>query len=277
MTSPVGLRLAANLRPSAAWLALPVAILLASCATTSAPRSSKAPAGAPGSTPAPVSAARTAVLLAINDVDRIEGVERGEVGGMSRLRALRTELERDHPDLLLLHAGDLLFPSLLSRTFNGEQMVDVLNGLDGDRAAFDERMFVVFGNHEFERDTLEDAPLLDGHVEESQFRWVNGNVVFVAGQDGQPVVAGNNLARTWLVESGGIRVGIFGLTVDSKQPKYASAFLDPMATARELSAALRAQGAEVVVALTHLNAVDDRRILRTTTTPWPATSTGGWC
>jgi 2',3'-cyclic-nucleotide 2'-phosphodiesterase (5'-nucleotidase family) len=275
MTSPLSLRLPANLRPSAASIVPPLALLLAGCATTTTAPPSTSPVGAPGTSSAATPASRTAVLLAINDVYRIEGVERGEVGGMARLRALRSELERDHPDLLLMHAGDLLFPSLLSRTFNGEQMVDVLNGLDGDRAAFDERMFAVFGNHEFERDMLEDAPLLDGHVEESQFRWVNGNVVFVDGEDGQPVVAGENLARSWLVESGGIRVGIFGLTVDSKQPKYASAFLAPIATARELTAALRAQGAEVVVALTHLNARDDRRLLGTLGADGPDVVIGG--
>jgi 2',3'-cyclic-nucleotide 2'-phosphodiesterase (5'-nucleotidase family) len=233
------------------------ALLLAGCATARTP----APVELAGAAP-PEAPTRTAVLLAVNDVYRIEGVERGEVGGLSRLRSLRAELEREHPDLLLLHAGDLLFPSLLSRTFNGEQMVDVLNALDGDRAAFDERMFVVFGNHEFDKDTLEDAALLAGHVEESQFRWVNGNVVFGDGEDGKPLVAGENLARTYLVGSGGIRIGIFGLTVDSRRPAYVTSFLDPVDTARELTASLRARGAEVVVALTHLNARDDRRLLR---------------
>jgi 5'-nucleotidase len=89
------------------------------------------------------------------------------------------------------------------------------------------------------------------------------------------VIAGENLARTWLVSSGGIRVGIFGLTVDSKRPEYAARFLDPVETARELTAALRAQGAEVVVALTHLNARDDRRLLRTLGAGGPDVVIGG--
>jgi 2',3'-cyclic-nucleotide 2'-phosphodiesterase (5'-nucleotidase family) len=245
--------------------------LLSGCAT--APPPAARPAAAPASPAGP--ATRTAAILAINDVYRIEGVERGAVGGMSRLRTLRAELEREHPELLLMHAGDALFPSLLSRTFNGEQMVDVLNALDGAPGTFDERMFAVFGNHEFDKDTLEDAPLLDGHVEESQFRWVNGNVEFVAGSDGRPVIGGENLARTWLVSSGGIRVGIFGLTVDSKRPEYAARFLDPVETARELTAALRGQGAEVVVALTHLNARDDRLLLRTLGADGPDVVIGG--
>src|SRR6185295_5970867 len=151
--------------------------------------------------PAAASGARTAVILAINDVYRIEGVERGTVGGIARLRTLRQQLEREHPDLLVMHAGDLLFPSFLSRSFNGQQMVDVLNGLDGDETAFDPRMFVVFGNHEFELGYLDQAGVLDQRVEQSQFRWVNGNVTFVNGPDGAPLIAAPNLAPTWIVDS----------------------------------------------------------------------------
>src|SRR5688572_22086571 len=122
------------LRPAVLILSL----ALAACATPATP-----PAGAPTA-----QGERTAVLLTINDVYRIEGVEGGQAGGLARVRTLRKELERDHPDLLLLHAGDFLFPSFASRLYSGEQMVAVLNSLDGNTSAFDSRMFVVFGNHE---------------------------------------------------------------------------------------------------------------------------------
>ncbi|HSJ76442.1 MAG TPA: metallophosphoesterase, partial [Gemmatimonadales bacterium] len=118
---------------------------------------------------------RTAVLLAINDVYRIEGVENGNAGGLARVRALRAELEREHPDLLFLHAGDFLFPSFASRMLEGEQMVAVLNALDGDPAAFDERMLVTFGNHELDKGKTKHAAMLDRRIEESQFRWLDGN------------------------------------------------------------------------------------------------------
>ena len=110
--------------------------LLAACATTRPPSS-----GAQPSTPK----GRTAVLLSINDVYRIEGVEEGTLGGLARLRTLRQQLEQRDPDLLVVHAGDMLFPSLLSRTFNGAQMIDILSLLDGS-PGFDSRMFAVFGN-----------------------------------------------------------------------------------------------------------------------------------
>ena len=122
---------------------------------------------------------------------------------------------------------------------------------------------------------MKDAPLLASRVAESQFRWVNGNVVFAEGADGRPLIAGDNLARSWLVESGGIHIGLFGLTVDVKRPEYAAQFQDPVATARQLTAALRSQGAEVVVALTHLNARDDRRLLATLGADGPDLIIGG--
>lgn len=224
---------------------------------------------------------RSFVILAVNDVYRIEGVDApeastlGERGALARLRTLRRTLETEHPDLLLLHAGDLLFPSFPSRLFDGAQMISVMNLLDGDPAAFDSRMFVTFGNHEFDEDDLEDAALVDSRVEESAFFWLGTNVGFTRGDDGLPVVAAHNLMDLALVESGGVQVGIFSLTLDSKNPAYVDAFGDLEETARRVTAALREAGAEVVVALTHLNADQDVDLLRTLDDAGPDLIVGG--
>ncbi len=237
-------------------------ILLSGCAT----QRSAAPATAPSAS-APRADGRTAVLLAVNDVYRIEGVENGTVGGMSRVRALRAELEREHPDLLMLHAGDFLFPSFASRMFEGEQMVAAMNLLDGDDTAFDERLFVVFGNHEFDKNKTKNAAMLDRRIEESQFRWLGTNVHFAASDDGRPLVENSNVENSRIVESGGIRIGIFGITIPTVGVEYVESFDGPEDTARRMTAALRAQGAEVVVALTHLNASDDRDLLENLPAP----------
>ena len=204
---------------------------------------------------------RSTVLLAINDVYRIEGPDGRINGGLARVRALRKELEREAPGLLMLHGGDFLFPSFASRMYRGEQMVSILNTLDGDPLAFDPRMFVVFGNHEFDRPKLKDAALLRERIDQSQFRWLGGNVLFAQGSDGASLVASKNLSRTAVIDSGGIRIGLFGLTIPTVGVEYVSDFAGEEATARELIAALKAMKAEVIVAVTHLNAANDRRLL----------------
>ena len=68
---------------------------------------------------------REVVVLAINDVYRIEGVERQQQGGLALVRTLRRQLEIQNPDLLFLHAGDFLFPSLLSQWNNVAHMVEI--------------------------------------------------------------------------------------------------------------------------------------------------------
>src|SRR5262245_24700514 len=65
-------------------------------------------------------------ILAINDVYRIGGLDNGTRGGLARVRAARAALEERHNGaVLMLHAGDIIFPSLLSRLYEGEQMIDV--------------------------------------------------------------------------------------------------------------------------------------------------------
>lgn len=251
--------------PGAA-LALLTILVAAGCATAS-----RNPAGAPKGG----GRERTATLLAINDVYRIEGLDNGALGGMARVRSLRAELERAAPDLLVLHGGDFLFPSFASRMYRGEQMIAAMNMLDGDASAFDSRMFVTVGNHEFERGKMKDAAFVDSRIEASQFRWLVANVAFRKGADGAPLIAAPNLSRTALVESGGLKIGIVGIMIPTLGVEYVADYAGEQATAREQTAALRAQGADVVVALTHLNAANDRQILSTLGASGPDLIIGG--
>ncbi len=206
--------------------------------------------------------ARSTLVLAINDVYRIAGLENGAAGGLARVRTLRRELETEAPELLVVHAGDAIYPSFMSRTYDGEQMIDVLNLLDGrDDDSLDERMFLTFGNHEFDKSDLEDAAIVDQRVEQSRFRWLAANLEFKAGADGEPLVAAPHLVPWSVVESGGIQVGIFGLLgpglVDAEYVEIG----DYAAAARRATAALRRQGAEVVIGLTHHFVEEDCALL----------------
>jgi 2',3'-cyclic-nucleotide 2'-phosphodiesterase (5'-nucleotidase family) len=206
---------------------------------------------------------REVVVLAINDVYRIEGVEGGKQGGISLVRALRRQLEQQYPDLLFLHAGDFLFPSLVSEWTQGAHMVEMMNMLDGAPGVYDPRMFVVFGNHEFDKSNWRHAALLQERIDQSEFQWLGTNIQF-SQEEGKPLIASKNLKVSRIVESAGVRVGIFGLTTDKKpasQIAYVDEFIDPVHVAREQTKRLREQGAEVVIALTHLAVKRDRDIL----------------
>lgn len=205
---------------------------------------------------------RTTLVMAINDVYRIAGLENGTAGGLARVRTLRRELELEAPELLLTHAGDAIFPSFMSRTYDGEQMIDVLNLLDGkDDDSLDERMFLTFGNHEFDKSDLDEAGILDDRVQQSRFRWLAANLEFKAGTDGNPLVAAPQLLPWTVVESGGIRVGIFGLLgPELVDAEYADVG-DYQAAARRATAALRQLNAEVVIGLTHHFVEDDCALL----------------
>jgi 2',3'-cyclic-nucleotide 2'-phosphodiesterase (5'-nucleotidase family) len=174
---------------------------------------------------------------------------------------------------LVLHAGDLLYPSFASRMYNGEQMVSVLDQLDGS-PEMDKRMFITFGNHEFEKRKKKDSGLLAARIAESQFTWLGGNVTLAPGDNGQPLAAPGKVERSVIIESGGIRIGLFGLTIPTADVQYAD-FARPNETARELSAELRKKGAEVVVALTHLTAEEDRGLLETLGADGPDLIVGG--
>ncbi len=240
--------------------ALPLVVVLAGAACRKAPPEPPA-AERPAACAERADGTRHFRILHLNDVYRIGGLADGR-GGLARVRTLRAQAEVGcEDDVLLTHAGDALHPSLLSRRMHGAQMVEILNHLDGDPAAMDPRMVFTFGNHEFDEDALEDAPTLQARIDQSQFRWLDTNLAWAEGPDG-PHIASEKLHSQVMLELGGVRVGVFGLTLDSKQPAYVS-YIDPdvVGVARSRTADLREQGAEVVIALTHLEAAQDRLIL----------------
>ncbi len=211
--------------------------------------------------PAQAQPAHKTVILSINDVYRIEGINDGKDGGMARVRALRAELEQSAPDLLFLHGGDFLSPSFLGRTYKGAQMIDLMNVMDGNPAlgTHDPRMFVTFGNHEFDDShCTKDGPLAE-RVTASEFTWLASNLDFGACDKLKPLAGIKNISGHRIVTSGGLKIGLYGVTLSRK--KYAAITSDPVkASCREIKA-LRAKGVDAVVALTHLPWQTDLQLL----------------
>ena len=192
-------------------------------------------------------------ILQLNDVYEIMPLSGSDLGGLARVAALRQQLARENANTYTVLAGDLLSPSALSsarasddgRPLNGRQMVDVMNlvGLN----------YATFGNHEFDLSKAD----FDQRMKESSFRWVSSNVT---GTDGAPfpgvppnviITASNRSGRQ-------VRVGLFGLTIDSTNNSYVR-YTDPIEAARRQVDALKG-GTDAIVALTHLSLEQDEAL-----------------
>lgn len=190
-------------------------------------------------------------FIQMNDVYELTPVSGGAEGGLARLATLRAQLREKTPNTYTVLAGDLLNPSALStatvdgQRLAGRQMVDVMNVLGLD--------YATFGNHEFDL-TKEQ---LSQRLAESKFTWFSSNV---APADGQPFPnVPPNVVFT-ARNSGGkeVRIGLFGLTVNSNPADYV-VYRDPVEVAREQVAELRSQ-VDLLVAVTHLNLDGDIRL-----------------
>lgn len=215
--------------------------------------------------------ARTFALLHFNDTSRIGGLLDGR-GGLARIRQLRTQVAKAcGGDVLVTVGGDVLFPSLLSRAYGGVPMVDALNRLDGNQDAHDPHLFATFGNAEFTRSAMKDAPHFASTLRQSQFTWLHTNVRWIPSAK----ISGEMLKKQAVVELHGVKVGLFSLTTDQKKPAYGLIETDYGVISNRESAALSQAGADLVIALTHLDHDQNKALLSGSANEGPDLVLGG--
>jgi 2',3'-cyclic-nucleotide 2'-phosphodiesterase (5'-nucleotidase family) len=214
-----------------------LSLLLASCTTVPEPQSARFK------------------ILQINDVYKIEGIEAGATGGLARVRTLRKHLESDGTPVLVLHAGDALYPSVMSKYLDARPMVAVMNLLDGDAAAPDPYLIVTFGNHEFDQN---DERILLERLSESAFRWVASNTLYckTANDCDQPFPS---VHETQVLDMAGTRIGVFGLLLPTEK-EYVKTTDGVLAASRAVES-LRENGARVIIAVTHQDMRDDVQLV----------------
>jgi 2',3'-cyclic-nucleotide 2'-phosphodiesterase (5'-nucleotidase family) len=186
-------------------------------------------------------------ILQINDV--YSAVPIDGVGGLARVATLKQKLAAAGRTPLLVLAGDFLSPSVASSVFKGEQMVAALNAAGLDLATL--------GNHEFDFG----SDLLIRRMGEARWQWVVTNVIDT--NTGKPVGG----ALPYLVKTfGTLKVGFIGLcltTTEISRDKLTHLRLvDPIEAAGRYLPALRREGANIIVAITHLKFSDDRALAR---------------
>ena len=186
-------------------------------------------------------------LLQINDHYVLEPVDGGRRGGMARLATLVREVRRENPNTVFVLAGDTLSPSVESTFLQGAQMIAALNAIGLD--------FATFGNHEFDFG----PSVLIERMNESKFRWLSANVV-----DRRSGRAFGGASTEVILTLGGARVGLFGLTTPdsatTSRPGSEVVFGQPVTVGREAASRLRARGASLVVAVTHMEMAEDKAL-----------------
>ena len=222
---------------------------------------------------APLAAAETQRLVILHNND-IHGhlrsfcytevgrspIERCGVGGAAKRATLIAKLraKADAP-VLLIDAGDTTTRGPLATEYEGVDQVDVMNAIGYDMAAI--------GNNEFKlKDSIdaEDAAGAQGAlmrlIRRSEFPWLCANATDAQGAllpGVQPFV---------VRKVGNLRIAFLGLTAPrSKSYPQTKGLLigDPVEAAKLWIPRARAED-DVVIAVTHIGVLDDRRLVRET-------------
>ncbi|EFR00461.1 5'-nucleotidase [Nannizzia gypsea CBS 118893] len=195
-------------------------------------------------------------LLHYNDVYHVEASSSEPCGGAPRFQTLVNHYRSDpsfsgQPLILTFFSGDAFNPSLESTITKGQHMVPFLNHVGTDVACV--------GNHDLDFGIAQFRHLRS----QCKFPWLLANVLDPALGEGEPMA---NCQKTcMLVSSNGIKVGVIGLgerewlaTINYLPPNliYKSA----SETANELVPALRKQGADIVIAVTHQREPNDNKL-----------------
>ncbi|XP_011270722.1 hypothetical protein CAOG_09034 [Capsaspora owczarzaki ATCC 30864] len=190
------------------------------------------------------------VIAHFNDVYNIAERTHEPFGGAARfVTAVRT-VAQPSDKALVLFSGDVFNPSTMSSVTKGKHMLPVLNALAIDCA--------VYGNHDvdFGEETL---IKLAGQC---PFPWLLSNVI-----DSKTGLALAQGKETVMLTRNGFKIGLMGLierewldTLPSAPPTLE--YSDFVEVGQRLTRKLRDEGADIVIALTHMREPNDVELAR---------------
>ena len=187
-------------------------------------------------------------ILSVNDFHGALSAG-GKNPGAAQLAQYIAELRSRNPDgTLLVSAGDMFQGSPDSNLLYGRTVVDIMNHLRFDAMAI--------GNHEFDWGT----DVLRQRISQARFPFVCANII--DKRTGKPV---DFLPPFALIERQGIKIAVIGIatpeTAVKTNPKWIAGyrFADPAAVLQGIMPDVIRQGADIVIALTHLPSwMDDK-------------------
>jgi 2',3'-cyclic-nucleotide 2'-phosphodiesterase (5'-nucleotidase family) len=157
-------------------------------------------------------------------------------GGLARIAAVLKNEKASHSNVLAVHAGDTLSPSLMSSFDQGAHIVELFNMTPLD--------IFVPGNHEFD---------FGPDVFLKRMGSLKAGVL-AANLDAGTVGSAPFITPSRIVSFGNVKIGVIGLTdedsaITSKPGKIT--FRDSLATATAEASRLRKQGADLIVIVAH--------------------------
>ena len=183
----------------------------------------------------------------------VEAEDGGESGGYARLASVIRKEKQEHPDALLLDGGDFSIGSLIQTLYTSRAAELRTMGALGFQAT-------TLGNHEFDHESSGFAQML-------QAAYTSGDVlpeILLANYrpsqqnpdqlDIQRAMAAYGIKESAIFETGGVKVGVFGLMgLDAHDCAPTSGFEleDPAVAAKRCVEKLKEQGAELIVCLSH--------------------------
>jgi len=188
---------------------------------------------------------RRLVILHTNDTHSridpfpMDGGRNQGLGGVARRKTLIDRIRAEHRNVLLLDSGDIFQGTPYFNFFKGEVEFKAMSDMEYDVATL--------GNHDFDNGVQGLVDMLP----HANFEWVSANYD-VTGSPLEP-----HVRPATIRERGGIKVGIFGLGIDFDGLVLDSlhegvSYNDPVTTARRQADALRQEGCNLVVCLSHL-------------------------
>ncbi len=189
------------------------------------------------------------------------GSDGGESGGYARLASALARERAAHPDALTLDGGDFSIGSLIQTLYTTQAAELRTMGAMGYDAA-------TAGNHEFDHEGTGFASMLQAAFASGErvpallmanCRPADSNPDQLEIQRAMSVYG---VQESMLLERGGITYGIFGLMgldSDDCAPTSGFALEEPAAAAARCVAALKEQGAQFIICLSHSGTSEDKK------------------
>lgn len=188
------------------------------------------------------------------DMSRLQldaGIDRPDMrarGGPARVSAVIDDNIRRGRNVLVTSGGGVLSPSAFSLLDDGAHMIDVLNRVGVNAMSA--------GTHDFDFGPI----VATARFGQAQFPVLIANA---SNEDGRWL---ENTQPSTLIAVGDFTVGLVGaVTMDVREVSRPGdlEFTDPVASIVSESESLRSQGAQIVIALAHLNSEEDDRLMET--------------